>query len=379
MDINLVAPVNSLGYGTVGLNLVKSLSKKSKVALWIIGNGEAPPEDHELLKQCVGLNAQFFNKQAPCLRLWHQFDMAMMIGSGRHAGFPIFELDSFNELEKHHLKSLDWVFVCSEWAKDILKNHNIENVSVAPLGVDTNIFYPRPDVSLNKDTTNFLNIGKWEVRKGHDVLVEAFNKAFEPTDNVHLILNCYNPFLLKQDEQGRVQDGNNTWTKLYKESKLGDKITVIPNRLQSQLDVANLMNAVDCGIFPSRAEGWNLEALEMMACGKHVIVTNYAAHTEFCNDKNSYLIKVDNVEPAYDGIWFKGQGNWAELGDKQIEMMVHEMRLTHQIKNGGGDLYNEAGVKTAERFTWDGTVDNILKAFYGDDNERVRTKGLEPS
>jgi hypothetical protein len=39
----------------------------------------------------------------------------------------------------------------------------------------------------------FLNVGKWEYRKGHDVLLEAFNKAFEPTDNVRLVMNCHNP------------------------------------------------------------------------------------------------------------------------------------------------------------------------------------------
>ena len=53
----------------------------------------------------------------------------------------------------------------------------------------------------------------------------------------------------------------------------------------------------DCGLFPARAEGWNLELLEMMACGKQVIATNYSAHTEFCTKENSILIESDENIP----------------------------------------------------------------------------------
>lgn len=354
-----------LGYGVVGLNIVKALSKRHNVALWIIGNGEAHPQEHEIIKHCIE-NASYFNHTSPCLRIWHQHDMAMHVGNGIHAGLPIFELNRFSELEKHHLISLDHIIVSSEWAKQVIRDNGIvQPVTVIPFGVDTSLFHPRPEVKLSSTSTNFLNIGKWEVRKGHDILVEAFNKAFEPTDNVNLIMNCYNPFLLKSE----TEDGNNTWTELYKRSKMGNKITVIPRRLETQVDVANLMNAVDCGVFPSRAEGWNLELLEMMACGKEVIATDYSAHQEFCNKDNCDLMPIDNLEPAYDGIWFKGQGEWAELGDKQIDYLVHAMRLIHNIKQAGGDLYNEAGVKTAEKFTWLTTADKIMETLH----ERNRT------
>ena len=66
------------------------------------------------------------------------------------------------------------------------------------------------------------------------------------------------------------------------------------------------MSKVDVGIFPSRAEGWNLEILELMSCGKHIITTNYSAHTEFCNKENALLVDIDELETAYDGKWFLG-------------------------------------------------------------------------
>lgn len=369
MDINVIAPINQLGYGIVGLNIVKALSKRHTVALWIIGQGEAHPNEHTLIKHCSENNNLFFNAKAPSLRIWHQHDMAIRIGNGLNAGLPIFELNKFTSLEKHHLESLQHILLPSKWAEYIVKENGINTkTTVVPFGVDTSLFHPRPEIKLTSTSTNFLNIGKWEVRKGHDILVEAFNKAFEPSDNVNLIMNCFNPFLLNKDS-----DGNDTWTALYKNSKLGNKITVIPKRLETQVDVANLMNAVDCGVFPSRAEGWNLELLEMMACGKQVIATDYAAHQEFCNNHNCALIPIDGLEPAYDGIWFKGQGEWVELGDNQIDYLVEAMRRVHNVKQAGGDLYNEAGVKTAEKFTWLATADKIMETLY----ERNRTEGAK--
>ena len=56
------------------------------------------------------------------------------------------------------------------------------------------------------------------------------------------------------------------------------------------------MAKTDCGVFPARAEGWNLELLEMMSCNKPVIATNYSAHTEFCDDKNCMLIDIEDME-----------------------------------------------------------------------------------
>ena len=52
--------------------------------------------------------------------------------------------------------------------------------------------------------------------------------------------------------------------------------------------------------------------METMALNKPVILTNYSAHTQYSTKDNSYLVDVDSTEAANDGIWFKGQGNWAK-------------------------------------------------------------------
>lgn len=355
MDINITAPINQLGYGICGLNILKALSRENKVGLYPLGEIQAAPSYHPIIQAALE-NLWSLSPTSPCLRIWHQHDMTMWFGRGLHVGYPIFELATFTPKELHQLTIPHLIAVPTGWAADILVKNGLSanNVRVAPLGVDTSVFYPTNSSTGMK--TRFLNIGKWEVRKGHDVLIKAFKAAFGDDPSVELIMNCSNPFLTAEQTA--------QWERLYQ----APNIRIISQRLANQKDVAELMNSVDCGVFPARAEGWNLEALEMLACGKQVIATDYAGHTEFLNEENALLVKTDKLEDAYDGIWFKGQGAWAELGDVEIKALAQHMHELHYRKQYGNDISNQAGLETAKRYTWDKTAADLVGVF----NERNR-------
>lgn len=356
-SINLIAPVNQLGYGVAGFNVLRELSKIVRVSFWPIGQISCPEEYHGVLQECI-TNAKNPDFNAPCIRIWHQNDMSQFVGNGQKIGFPVFELDSFTSQEKIHLSHLDTVFVCSEWAKEVCLENNIikENLSspaikVIPLGVDSELFKPKE--STRKETV-FFNCGKWEIRKGHDVIIEAFTRSFNEDDDVELWMMCENPFY--SDLQ------NKEWEELYKNSPLGKKIKIIP-RQPTQKEVYNIMAEVDCGVFPARAEGWNLELLELMSCGKHVIATDYSGHTEFCNKNNCLLVNVDEKEDAFDGKWFYGQGKWAKVGKKQVNQLSYYMSMIHRAKKDDRLFLSEVGIKTAENFSWSKTARDIINAI----------------
>ncbi len=254
--------------------------------------------------------------------------------------------------EKAELKAMHTVCVCSQWAKGVVLENCPEipqfAIPVVPLGVDRTIFHERagePDSAW----TTFLNIGKWEYRKGHDIIAEAFSLAFEPRDRVRLWMMNHNPFLSETQI--------NEWENLYRDSPMGDKISFLP-RVQTHGEVAKIMAEADCGVFPARAEGWNLELLEMMSMGKQVITTEYAAHTEFCDGANAHLIEVEGLEPAYDGVFFGDDtvGSWAKLGQNQQDMLVEHLRYVH--KNKG---VNTEGIKTAKEFSWENAAKRIIE------------------
>jgi len=352
--MNIIAPINQLGYGIAGLNIAKALSKQCDVALWAQGDraevGEQ--EDVQIIGSLIGkrLTADF---NRPCLKIWHQHDMSLFVGKSTHIGFPFFELNTFSDVEKHSLNSLDKLFVTCEWAKEVAVNNLSlpeDDIHVVPLGVDANIFTQQQN-NESKDTI-FFNCGKWEVRKGHDILYDVFNSAFEPQDNVQLWMMNSNPFL-KPEQQKQWQD-------LYTNTKMGHKIKFI-DRVKKQSEVYNIMSHTDCGVFPSRAEGWNLELLEMMSCGKHVIATDYSAHSQFCNNDNAHLIEINSLETAYDGVWFKGTGEWAKIDDQAKDQCVSHMRKIHKLKQNNELSINEHGIETAKEYTWDNTANKIME------------------
>ncbi len=351
MELNLHAPIGRLGYGVAGYNIAKSLHNLGvKVNLIPIGQPQLNnKEEHQLIQELVN-NGKFFSYDACTLKIWHQHSLSDHVGRGDYAAMPIFELNKFTKQEKHHLRFPDVLYVNSHWAQDIIYKEVCSTVKVVPLGVDPSIFCPLDKPTPSSEKYIFLNMGKWEVRKGADVLVDIFNKAFSQPDNVELWMMCHNPFFSKEE--------NEEWENMYKNSPLGDKIKILPP-VQTHREVAQIMRKADCGVFPSRAEGFNLELLEMLAIGKSVIATNYSGHTEFCTKENSFLIEIDKLEDAYDGKWFFSQGEWAEMGENQTEQCVEHMRYCYKKRPS-----NEEGVKTGQKFSWENSAKKILEDLF---------------
>ena len=346
--INITAPINTLGYGIASYNIIKNLFFMGEdISYFPIGTPE-PPEKQDFLNSVM---LRPYIPKAPSVKIWHQNDVHHHVGNGLHVAFPIFELDRFSREEVWSLSHNDRIFTCSKWASDIVKKHLNTDTAIVPLGVDTELFKQHKS---SRPSTVFFNCGKWEVRKGHDILADCFNAAFDHSDDVELWMMCENPFYNEQQQK--------QWVSLYKDSKLGDKIRMIP-RQKTHEDVYNIMKQTDCGVFPARAEGWNLELLEMMACGKQVIATDYSAHTEFCNDNNSMLVDIKSTELANDGVWFNGQGMWGTLDSDSIEQIISHMRKVHSEKQSGSLPQNVDGICTAREFSWENSAKKFANAL----------------
>lgn len=357
--LNMVCPLGGTGYGIASLNILKELTKLCNISLFPLGSPAVDNQEDATLIQKIYENQSEFDINAPCLKIWHQFDLASTVGKVKSVAFPFFELDSFTKQEIAHLSSVDELIVSSSWAKKIIEKNKIEvKTSICQLGVDRKIFTGTSPVKENEEEdTNkpyvFLNVGKWEKRKGHDILIDAFSMAFEETDNVELWLVPFNPFLTEEEKK--------SWHDYAYQSKLAasNKVKIF-NRLPNHTAVAEVMSYSDCGIFPSRGEGWNLEALEMMSSNKPVIITNYSSHTEFCNSENSFLIEIEKTEKAMDNKWFNGQGDWATIGEKEMDQMIGLMRkvYTENIKG------NSEGIKTADLLSWENAAKKINKIIF---------------
>lgn len=349
-NITMHCPVNHTGYGIASLNILKELHSLANTSYIPIGQPAVSTQEEYNLIQSLLNNQDLLDINAPVLKIWHQFDLGLHFGRGKYFAFPFFELDTFNNRERQHLSVPDVLFATSEWAKNVILDNNVSTpVDVIPLGVDLSIF-DHSAYTKENDKYVFLNIGKWEVRKGHDILWTLFQQAFPEEKDVEL-------WVLASESTNGYSNAEQLaeWKKLYS----NDERIRLSSGVPSHKEIAQIMSQSSCGIFPSRAEGWNLELLEMMAMNKPVIATNYSAHTEFCNKDNSYLIDIDDTEMAHDGKAFYGQGNWAKLGQNQYDQIIEHMRYLYKNRIST----NSTGLETAKQFSWKNSASKILRCI----------------
>lgn len=354
-NININCPIGKTGYGITSLNIIKSLAinNNANISLFPIGNNlELNADSEKELITTFIKNSEDFDYTAPCLKIWHQFDLASRIGSGKYFSFPFFEIDKLSNKETNHINSCDGVFTASKWGKIILKQNGVKKpIYVSPLGVDTSIFKVPPKIRIGNGNYIFFHIGKWEHRKSQDFLLKAFDNAFTESDKVELWLLPHNPFLNQLE--------TSYWLSLVESCNLRDKIKIY-DRLPTQYHLADFIFNGDCGVFLSRAEGWNNEILECMAIEKPIIATYYSAHTEYCNFENSYLVNISETEAANDNKWFHGEGNWAKLSSDQLEQTIEHMRYVYN----NNIRSNKHGLETAQKYSWNNTTNIINDAIF---------------
>lgn len=359
MTINISAPFCSSGYGQVALALLGAFDRRGDMpAAFSIGSMEVEPCQEELLKVSLE-RAKFFDPAAVSLRIYHQWLLAEHIGRGPRVALPIFELDTLTPVEKHHLDAQDLVVVPSEWARGVLESNGVLRVPtvVAPFGVDRTVF-TATDLPESGPTV-FAHIAKAELRKGIFEVIEAFHRAFTSRDDVRLVLHCHNPFMPASQQERYARE----WQNAARRGPLADKITITSERFRTRAEVAALMAKAHCGLFPARAEGWNMELAEMLAMGRHVVCTDYSGHTEFVTGDCARLIPVTSLEAAYDGLYFHGQGNWAVFGPTEKECLIGHMRSIHRERLAGSLPLNQAGIDRMRAFTWEKTAALILRHF----------------
>jgi len=87
-----------------------------------------------------------------------------------------------------------------------------------------------------------------------------------------------------------------------------------------QTHLPRLYKSVNAMVIPSRGEGWGRPHAEAMAMGLPVLATNWSGNTEFMNEYNSYLIKVEELITIQNGA-FKGH-RWAQPSVNHLRKLM---------------------------------------------------------
>jgi len=199
------------------------------------------------------------------------------------------------------LDYLDLLVVPSRFCADIMENNGIppDMIRIVPYGYDPEVFHPSGKIREKIGPASpftFLTIALPHRRKGLDILVDAFFKAFTADDPVKLILKIlYRPSQKKRRAHWEEEDIQTLIEAHPSPSGNRPMLEIISKTLTPEGMVA-LYDHCDCYIQPSRSEGFGLALLEAAACGKPLIAGDQGGHRDFLGPGNSFLIRTGEVK-----------------------------------------------------------------------------------
>ncbi len=265
----------------------------------------------------------------------------VMIQPWEQGGIPASWIDPI-------LRHVAQAWVPTSWVRECYITSGIPGdlVAVVPNGVDTSTFSPDGDryTLSTRKTTKLLFLGGTILRKGADILLDAYCRAFSPQDDVCLVVKVFGSDAVYKG--GTLDDA---FRRAAADPSLPD-IEVIDADLTRE-EVASVYRACDALVYPYRGEGFGLPIAEAMACSLPVIVTGYGACLDFCDTYSAYLlpyslrpISLEGFAPSPAGFW------WAEP-DK--DALIETMR---KVVSSLGDA-REKGAAGRDRivsgFTWE--------------------------
>jgi glycosyltransferase involved in cell wall biosynthesis len=263
----------------------------------------------------------------------------------------------------------DQLWVYSRWVRQqaLASGLDAARVRVMPLGIDPKIFHPDGGAFTlpTAKTWRFLFVGGPILRKGLDILLQAYRAAFTRADDVCLVVK------------------DNPRDVFYRGARLPELETfaadadapeiVYVDAALSAHEMAALYRACNVGVFPYRAEGFALPILEAMACGTPSIVPQFGACLDYCTARTSFFVQPLRIhlpvhqELAYNTLGFRetvAEVDFCQIPAEQLARALREVHALGQHQRALVEQRARAGVRIAhERFTWQHTLQHVERAL----------------
>jgi len=353
--IPLNFPINSTSLGASAFHILRNI--KEEYSLFPIGGGVDvngfEPCSNELKEKIQkatlsGLASHDINNTS--VRLWHHFASMERI-SKKQVLYTFHEVDRLTKIETNCLNQQESIIVPCNYNKEVFQSNGVKPpVHVVPLGVDRNIFYPLEKYKKKSGPFIFIMAGKFEVRKLHIEILQAFLNVFGNNPDVKLRCCITNKFV----------DMRSVHELITQQIFRGQKVNNVEfiDWLPTESHYADFLSHADCLVAPSRGESFNLPLLQAMSCGINVITNFDHAHRDYASSSNSIEVKSEGTVVAQDNTFFRNDGitntgQWSNINGNAIAIALIE---TYKR----GRSVNTNGIETAKKYTWENTANNII-------------------
>jgi len=338
-----LVPGNNIGWGVCSTNLIKELSELYPC--------EVVTQDN--LKQTS-------NYHLPGAVLHaigdHHLKRIFPIEGTQNFGYTFFE----NVLPPHCKKTAsfyDIVFAGSTWCKERLEEKGVTWANTLIQGIDPSLFSPLPPKKEHKDKFIIFSGGKFEFRKGQDLVIRTFKVLQDRHKDVFLVTAWYNPWRFSMDTMAlspfiTLPSVSGNWDKVMAAILATNgidlnRITILPQ--VSQTDLKNVYSITDLGLFPNRCEGGtNLVLMEYMACARPVVASFNTGHKDILTEENAILLKKMKSLVIKDSSTGEVSALWEE---PDLEEIVEALEWAYQNREELNSYAAKAGKEMA-KWTW---------------------------
>lgn len=239
-----------------------------------------------------------------------------------------------NHLLDFH-KHFDAMLATSEATKKAIEDSKIGvPVHVFGHGIDPTQFQlmSRP---LGRKPYTFFHFADVQSRKGTDVLLKAFKAVRRQDVRLYIKAQWENP-----ESKGYRKD-------------MSDNRVVWDFKRYSPEELPNLLAKMDCGVFPSRAEGFGLPKLECEATGMPTIATNAFGYKDTSVEDGTILLNVKEWIPTKID-----SGNCAEPDAEHLTALMEKCAEDQSWAASRGRV---AGANAHAKWKWSDKIEELLK------------------
>lgn len=251
----------------------------------------------------------------------------------------------------------------STWCEQVLKNHGLNDTRTIIQGVDPQVFNPGyAQKRLLRDHFVIFSGGKFEFRKGQDLVIRAVKVLQERYPDVLLVHSWFNRWVESMKTMAASAYINFELPSLNYTAAINhilhrnglDLDRVIGLLPRPNASMPALFRNTDVGLFPNRCEGGtNLVLMEYMACGKPAIASYSSGHRDILTPQNALMIqtmKPLTVSRSGDPVALWDDPDLEEIVSHLDWSYHHREELRAIGSRAGDDLGEKTWQRSAEAF-----------------------------
>lgn len=382
------------GWGVYGINLAVELVRKKVTPVILESNSEL--DITALMWRLLQQPLQEYRTLGPSVERGQRLECPVLQPLGDRLEFPsrlerycgtpdigvvFFEHVDIPAATLSRAAELPLIIAGSSWNAQVLRDKGLSNVVYCPQGIDLSLFHPAPRRELFPDRFLVFSGGKFEYRKGQDIVVAAF-RAFRQRHPDALLVCAWSNLW----PQSMAEIASSLHVTGLPQANPGGHLDLVPwlaangvppeavislglmrNRLMPQV-----LCECDLAVFPNRCEGGtNLAAMEAMACGIPTILSANTGHFDLAGDHATMLTRQANCATLTGEA---GKDGW---GESDVEEIVEAMEAAYQRRDETRRR-GAAGARFMASWSWSAQVDRMLAAIGSvvrQDAHRLRLAG----